>query len=494
MHDGGFSHATQFPNLRGETQDTANFRLHEYLGDSWGIIFMHPADFTPVCTTELGAAQSLLSEFTLRDVKLCGFSCDDAIKHRDWISDIEVATGSKITFPLFCDPTRTHAIELGVLDPKLKDDDGMPLTVRAVYILNPQKEIMLTMTYPSSVGRNFDEILRTVDALQRAAKFGVATPANWQPGDKTIVSLEMDDKAATNVFGKVKFFMPTIVSFLYCYPCWFFATSLFFQNGYATVKLPSERGKHVRKHYLRYTDDPLLKEKSQSKQSFKLASSIGKTISWRPPKSFSKLSNRRSSDGSDVQSSSTTVTSTTEDNTQKIESNHINNDIHNDDNKRHGWPFFTRGFANNPHSDTHEMCMSGNRGFPSKKNECNRSSLPPKKSPGLLLDFNGKEEQYSRSKLRSSLPTLKSPALILNFVDEEEKQNRSELCCSMPSQKTEAELVFDDGEENINSSIVWWNHIFLLSYLTVHETSDTCTCDVKIFAFLGILILAIGSE
>lgn len=255
-----------FPDLRGETQDTDNFSLYEYLGsNSWGIVFMHPGDFTPVCTTELGAAQSLKVEFDSRNTKLCGFSCDDATKHRAWIADIEAATGQRIDFPLFCDPNRVHSIELGIFDPQLSDEAGLPLTVRSVFILNPKKEIALTMTYPVSVGRNFDELLRVLDALQRASNFGVATPANWQPGDRTIVSYNMDDEKADEKFGK---------------------------NSYIVAELPSEQGQDIKKHYLRYVDDPILTD-TKSKQSSKLVSRIGKVKSWKPPKSFLPLSSIR---------------------------------------------------------------------------------------------------------------------------------------------------------------------------------------------------------
>jgi 1-Cys peroxiredoxin 6 len=255
-----------FPDLRGETQDTDNFSLYEYLGsNSWGIVFMHPGDFTPVCTTELGAAQSLKVEFDSRNTKLCGFSCDDATKHRAWIADIEAATGQRIDFPLFCDPNRVHSIELGIFDPQLSDEAGLPLTVRSVFILNPKKEIALTMTYPVSVGRNFDELLRVLDALQRASNFGVATPANWQPGDRTIVSYDMDDEKADEKFGK---------------------------NSYIVAELPSEQGQDIKKHYLRYVDDPILTD-TKSKQSSKLVSRIGKVKSWKPPKSFLPLSSIR---------------------------------------------------------------------------------------------------------------------------------------------------------------------------------------------------------
>lgn len=289
------SYLLQFPDLLGETQDTDNFSLYEYLGsNSWGIVFMHPGDFTPVCTTELGAAQSLKEEFDARNTKICGFSCDDAAKHRAWIADIEAVTGQRIDFPLFCDPNRVHSIELGVFDPQLSDEAGLPLTVRSVFILNPKKEIALTMTYPASVGRNFDELLRVLDALQRASNFGVATPANWQPGDQTIVSYGMDDEKADEKFGKVNTYA--------CLPPLCFYTTHFLiehlshvtspQNSYTVAELPSEQGRDIKKHYLRYVDDPILTD-TKSKQSSKLASRIGKVKSWKPPKSFLPLSSIR---------------------------------------------------------------------------------------------------------------------------------------------------------------------------------------------------------
>jgi alkyl hydroperoxide reductase subunit AhpC len=172
---------------------------------------MNPGDFTPVCTTELGAAQSLKAEFDARNTKICGFSCDEASRHRAWVADIEAATGQRLDFPLFCDADRKHSIELGVFDPQLKDATGLPQTVRSVFILNPEKTIALTMTYPSTVGRNFDEILRVLDALQRVSHFGVATPANWQPGDRTIVPYGMNDKEADEKFGKVSACIFTII-------------------------------------------------------------------------------------------------------------------------------------------------------------------------------------------------------------------------------------------------------------------------------------------
>jgi len=218
-----------FPNIRGETQDTSNFDLYEYLGDSWGIIFMHPGDYTPVCTTELGEAAKKSDEFAKRGVKLCGFSCNDSSSHRGWIRDIEVATGGKVDFPLFCDPNRDVATELKILDETNKDAKGLPMTVRSVYILKPDKSVALMMTYPASTGRNFDEILRVVDSLQLTVNNAVATPVNWKKGEDVIVNFPLTNAQADERFGA---------------------------DGYKVVDLPSEAGKDLTKNYLRYTPHP----------------------------------------------------------------------------------------------------------------------------------------------------------------------------------------------------------------------------------------------
>lgn len=218
-----------FPNLLGDTQDSSEFNLYDYLGDSWGLIFMHPADFTPVCTTELGEAAAKMSDFESRNVKLCGFSCNSATSHRGWIEDIKAATGHRVSFPLFCDPDREKAVELGVLDEKNKDSKGLPMTVRSVFILKPDKTIALMLTYPATCGRNFDEILRCVDSLQLTVNESVATPVNWKKGDNVIVNFPLSDTEADEKFGK---------------------------NGYRIVNVPSEKDKDLTKHYLRYTKDP----------------------------------------------------------------------------------------------------------------------------------------------------------------------------------------------------------------------------------------------
>lgn len=140
-------------------------------------------------------------EFAKRNVKMVGYSCNDHQTHWHWIKDIFIATGGYVRFPIFADPTRQTAIQLGILDKSAKDDEGLPLTLRAVYVLKPDKTIALTMTYPMSTGRNFDEILRIVDALQLTEKHSVATPANWTPGKDVIVNLGLDDEQADEKFG-----------------------------------------------------------------------------------------------------------------------------------------------------------------------------------------------------------------------------------------------------------------------------------------------------
>jgi alkyl hydroperoxide reductase subunit AhpC len=187
---------------------------------------MHPGDFTPVCTTELGQAALRQEEFTKRNTKLCGFSCNDVDSHKAWIEDIAVVTKGKVEFPLFCDPNRDNAAKLGILDASSKDAKGMPLTVRSVFILKPDKTIALMMTYPASTGRNFDEIIRVLDSLQLTANQSVATPADWKQGEDVIVNFPLTNEQADAKFGK---------------------------DGWRVVEVPSEKGKTLAKNYLRYT-------------------------------------------------------------------------------------------------------------------------------------------------------------------------------------------------------------------------------------------------
>lgn len=222
-----------FPDLKGETQDGPGFELYKYVGTSWGIVFMHPGDFTPVCTTELGAAAGREEDFAKRNVKLCGFSCNDSSSHQGWLADIRAYTGKDVTFPLFCDPSREFAAKIGVLDPSCKDAKGLPLTVRSVFVFGPDHVIKAMITYPASTGRNFDEILRLVDSLQLTSTYAVATPADWKPGNEVIVNFPLTDAQAEEKFGK---------------------------DGFKIAPLPSEAGGKGKwapdKHYLRTTKDP----------------------------------------------------------------------------------------------------------------------------------------------------------------------------------------------------------------------------------------------
>ena len=185
-----------------------------------------------MCTTELGRAAELKTEFAKRNAKLCGFSCNDGASHRAWIQDIEAATGAYVDFPLFCDPTRSHAVSLKILDNSNRDSNNLPLTVRSVYVLKPDKTIALMITYPASTGRNFDEILRALDSLQLTANYSVATPADWTQGEDVMVGFGL-----TNSEAKEKF------------------------DSFRVVTVPSEEWKTVDKNYLRYTKDPSSKPK-----------------------------------------------------------------------------------------------------------------------------------------------------------------------------------------------------------------------------------------
>ena len=183
------------PNFTVETTEgTINF--HEYLGDSWGILFSHPKDFTPVCTTELGAFANRKADFDSRHVKLIGVSVDDLASHNAWIGDIAETQGTALNYPLIADPDRVVAGLYDMIHPNANDT----LTVRSVFVVGPDKKIKLTLTYPASTGRNIDEIIRVIDSLQLTAKFSVATPVNWEDGDDVIIGASVSDEDA-----KVKF-------------------------------------------------------------------------------------------------------------------------------------------------------------------------------------------------------------------------------------------------------------------------------------------------
>jgi alkyl hydroperoxide reductase subunit AhpC len=198
----------QFPDFTGVTQETDSFDLYDYLGDSWGLIFMHPSDFLPVCTTELGEAAKRHDEFEAKNVKMCAVSCSDVESHKLWIEDIRAVTGADINFPIVADPDRDIAAKLGVLDRTNFAVEasnvltGVALTARQVFILKPDKAIAVVLTYPAAIGRNFDELARIIDALQLVEDKHVETPVNWTAGQDTVAYFLLSDEDADAMFGE----------------------------------------------------------------------------------------------------------------------------------------------------------------------------------------------------------------------------------------------------------------------------------------------------
>ena len=179
------------PDFSAETtQGPINF--HEWKADSWAVLFSHPKDFTPVCTTELGTVAKLKDEFDARGVKVIGLSVDPVDSHLEWEKDIEDTQGQAVNFPMIADPDRTVADLYDMIHPNALDN----LTVRSVFVIGPDDKVKLTLTYPASTGRNFDELLRVIDSLQLTAQHQVATPANWQHGDQVIISGAVSDEQA----------------------------------------------------------------------------------------------------------------------------------------------------------------------------------------------------------------------------------------------------------------------------------------------------------
>ncbi|ODS94082.1 MAG: peroxidase [Erythrobacter sp. SCN 62-14] len=172
------------------------FHFYDWLGSSWGVLFSHPKDFTPVCTTELGEVAKLIPEFSKRDVKVVGLSVDSVESHDAWSDDIAETQGVALNFPLIADHDRKVATLLDLIHPNASDTN----TVRTVLVVDPAKKLRLTLTYPASTGRNFSEILRTIDSLQLTDRHKVATPANWQDGDDVIILPSLDDDAARQLF------------------------------------------------------------------------------------------------------------------------------------------------------------------------------------------------------------------------------------------------------------------------------------------------------
>jgi thioredoxin-dependent peroxiredoxin len=185
------------PNFTAETTE-GTVTLYDYLGDSWGMLFSHPKDFTPVCTTELGAFAKRKSEFDQRGVKLIGVSVDSIDSHTGWAKDIEETQGAALNYPLIADSDRKVAELYDMIHPNVSET----VTVRSVFIIGPDKKIKLILTYPQSTGRNVDELLRVIDSLQLTANYSVSTPVNWKDGEDVIIAPAISDEDAKGKFPK----------------------------------------------------------------------------------------------------------------------------------------------------------------------------------------------------------------------------------------------------------------------------------------------------
>jgi alkyl hydroperoxide reductase subunit AhpC len=185
------------PDFTAETTE-GTIKFHEWLGNSWGVLFSHPADFTPVCTTELGAVAKLRGEFDKRNVKVMALSADPLDAHKKWIGDINETQGTVVNYPLIADPDFKIANLYGMVHPNATDK----FTVRSVFVIGPDKKVKLTITYPASTGRNFDEILRVIDSLQLTANYSVATPANWKHGEDVVIAPAIPDEDIPKRFPK----------------------------------------------------------------------------------------------------------------------------------------------------------------------------------------------------------------------------------------------------------------------------------------------------
>lgn len=186
------------PNFISETSK-GSIDFYEYLGDSWGVLFSHPADFTPVCTTELGKTAALQSEFSKRNVKAIAISVDDVDSHKSWINDINETQNVNVDFPIIADSDKKVAHLYGMIHPNASET----ATVRSLFVIDPHKKVRLTITYPASTGRNFNEIIRVIDSLQLTDQHKLATPADWKQGEDCIVVPSVSTTDAKNIFGEV---------------------------------------------------------------------------------------------------------------------------------------------------------------------------------------------------------------------------------------------------------------------------------------------------
>ncbi|MEO8210744.1 MAG: peroxiredoxin [bacterium] len=185
------------PDFSAKTTE-GEIKFHDWLGDKWGVLFSHPADFTPVCTTELGMVAKLKDQFDKRNVKVIGLSVDPLDSHSKWISDINETQNTTINFPVIADNDKNVASLYDMIHPNADNK----LTVRSVFVVGPDKKVKLTLTYPASTGRNFNEILRAIDSLQLTANYSVATPVNWKDGDDCIIVNTISDEDAEKKFPK----------------------------------------------------------------------------------------------------------------------------------------------------------------------------------------------------------------------------------------------------------------------------------------------------
>jgi len=192
------------PDFSAKTTQ-GDIKFHDWLGGSWAIFFSHPADKTPVCTTELGEVAKLEKEWKKRGVKTIGLSCNDLDSHEDWIKDINELSNVNLSFPIIADADRKIATLYDMLDEQdltNVDQKGIPFTVRSVFIIDPSKKIRLTLQYPASTGRQFTEVLRCIDSLQLGDKHRITTPVNWTPGSKVIVHPSVSNEEAEKIFGE----------------------------------------------------------------------------------------------------------------------------------------------------------------------------------------------------------------------------------------------------------------------------------------------------
>jgi thioredoxin-dependent peroxiredoxin len=185
------------PDFHAETTE-GPINFHEWLGDSWGVLFSHPADFTPVCTTELGTVANYVPEFKKRNTKVIALSVDGLESHKEWIKDINETQNTTVNFPIIADEDKKIATLYDMLHPNASEK----FTVRSVFVIGPDKKIKLTLTYPASTGRNFDELLRVIDSLQLTANYSVATPANWKDGEDVVITPAVPDSDIPAKFPK----------------------------------------------------------------------------------------------------------------------------------------------------------------------------------------------------------------------------------------------------------------------------------------------------